>query len=126
MDKSNAQGFSGYTDLYYNQDGKIKKAFVKIYDVDELSKLQLESIVRHELGHALGFRHEHIRSGAPAACPNETLFETDELTDYDPQSVMHYFCGGFGTTELKISELDKVGSQQLYGQSFDTFNFVSA
>lgn len=82
-------------------------------------------VLRHELGHVLGFRHEHIRSRAPAVCPDEPLGSTIELTDYDPQSVMHYFCGGVGTNELRISELDKIGAQQLYGQSFDRFTFVS-
>lgn len=92
---------------------------------DPTLRFRRVGILVHELGHVLGFRHEHIRSSAPPACPNESLFETVVLTDYDPQSVMHYFCGGVGTTELKISELDKVGAQQLYGQSFDKFNFVS-
>jgi hypothetical protein len=82
-------------------------------------------VLRHELGHVLGFRHEHIRSNAPAICPNESLGNTIELTNYDPQSVMHYFCGGVGTNELRISEIDKIGAQQLYGQSFDKFTFVS-
>lgn len=82
-------------------------------------------VLRHELGHVLGFRHEHIRSNAPAVCPDEPLGNTIELTNYDPQSVMHYFCGGVGTNELRISEIDKIGAQQLYGQSFDQFTFVS-
>lgn len=81
-------------------------------------------VLRHELGHVLGFRHEHIRSGAPAVCPNEPDDDTIDLTQYDPQSVMHYFCGGVGTAELTISALDKIGSQQLYGQPFDVFQFV--
>ena len=57
MDKSNVHGFNGYTNLFYDENGKIQKAFVKIYNVDELNKLELESIVRHELGHALGLGH---------------------------------------------------------------------
>lgn len=73
-------------------------------------------VLRHELGHTLGFLHEHIRSGAPAKCPNENLSEALELTDYDPKSVMHYFCGGVGTKELELSENDKIGAQLLYGE----------
>ena len=38
-------------------------------------------VLRHELGHVLGFRHEHIRSGAPPGCPGESLFDTIELTN---------------------------------------------
>lgn len=72
-------------------------------------------VLRHELGHVLGFRHEHIRSGAPAVCPDESTVETVDLTDYDPQSCMHYFCGGVGSRELAISPLDRDGAQRVYG-----------
>lgn len=72
-------------------------------------------VLRHELGHVLGFRHEHIRSGAPPVCPNEPLDHTIDLTEYDPQSVMHYFCGNIGNPELAITEIDRRGSQLLYG-----------
>jgi len=81
-------------------------------------------VLRHELGHVLGFRHEHIRSDAPAACPDEELFGTTPLTAYDPQSVMHYFCGDVGSAELAVTEVDKLGSQKLYGPPFDQFSFV--
>ncbi len=82
-------------------------------------------VLRHELGHVLGFRHEHIRSGAPPACPKEDLFETLDLTQYDPRSVMHYFCGGVGTRELRITDIDRAGAQRLYGPPFGSFAFVS-
>lgn len=72
-------------------------------------------VLRHELGHVLGFRHEHIRNEAPPVCPNESLWDTQVLTLYDPTSVMHYFCGGVGSNELKISALDRKGAQQVYG-----------
>jgi hypothetical protein len=72
-------------------------------------------VLRHELGHALGFRHEHIRSQAPPLCPHEDLEGTINLTDYDPQSVMHYFCGGVGSRDLAITSLDRVGAQVVYG-----------
>lgn len=81
-------------------------------------------VLRHELGHSLGFRHEHIRSGAPPACPDEDLWGTIDLTQYDPQSVMHYFCGGAGSRDLAITELDRMGSQKLYGPPFGAFTFV--
>ncbi|HEX8621419.1 MAG TPA: matrixin family metalloprotease [Allosphingosinicella sp.] len=72
-------------------------------------------VFRHELGHVLGFRHEHIRAEAPADCPDEPLFDTKNLGKYDPQSVMHYFCGEVGSSDLRISDLDRNGSQQVYG-----------
>ncbi len=72
-------------------------------------------VFRHELGHVLGFRHEHIRNDAPPVCPNEQLWDTQVLTKYDPQSVMHYFCGGAGSHNLAITDLDRRGAQQVYG-----------
>lgn len=90
-----------------------------------LTSFDRVGVLRHELGHVLGFRHEHIRSGAPAACSNEDLTDTIDLTDYDPQSVMHYFCGGVGSQELRITTVDRDGAQRLYGLPFEQFLFVS-
>jgi hypothetical protein len=81
-------------------------------------------VLRHELGHVLGFRHEHIRTGAPAICPHEDTTGTIDLTDYDPRSVMHYFCGGVGSKTLEITEIDRIGAQQLYGPSLSAFQQV--
>jgi hypothetical protein len=81
-------------------------------------------VLRHELGHVIGLRHEHIRSGAPPVCPDESTVDTFPFTDYDPKSVMHYFCGGVGTRELAISDIDKVGILKLYGPPLESFSFV--
>jgi Dual-action HEIGH metallo-peptidase len=73
-------------------------------------------VLRHELGHVIGFRHEHIRSEAPPACFTGELpdAQTLPLTEYNPTSVMHYFCGGVGDVNLRISSLDRVGSRIVY------------
>lgn len=81
-------------------------------------------VLRHELGHVLGFRHEHIRTGAPPDCPDEETTNTIDLTQYDPRSVMHYFCGELGSRTLEITELDKEGAQKVYGMPLDSFEFV--
>jgi hypothetical protein len=72
-------------------------------------------VLRHELGHVLGFRHEHIRSEAPPVCRGEDPEGTINLTDYSPDSVMHYFCGGVGSKELSITQTDRIGAQVVYG-----------
>lgn len=89
-----------------------------------LGNLQFDrtGVLRHELGHVLGFRHEHIRSGAPPECPGEGGAPLN-LTDYDPQSVMHYFCGGVGSLQLSITDLDRMGSQLVYGQPHKRVRF---
>jgi len=73
-------------------------------------------VLRHELGHVIGFRHEHIRSEAPPACFTGEIPDTQTLplTEYNPTSVMHYFCGGVGDINLGISDLDRIGALIVY------------
>jgi len=92
------------------------------YFADSPGGFDKVGVLRHELGHVLGFRHEHIRSQAPAVCPDEN--PGLDLTAYDPKSVMHYFCGGVGSRLLAITELDTFGSQRLYGPSFNDVEFT--
>lgn len=74
-------------------------------------------VLRHELGHMLGWRHEMIRSEAPMVCQGEPILEAIPVTAYDPQSVMHYFCGGAGNLQLTITLTDREGARLIYGPS---------
>ncbi|NVJ07236.1 pre-peptidase C-terminal domain-containing protein [Myxococcus sp. AM001] len=73
----------------------------------------LEGITRHELGHVLGFRHEHTRP------ESGTCFEDSNwraLTTYDGASVMHYpQCNGTQNGDLVLTTKDVQGIQALYG-----------
>jgi len=80
-------------------------------------------VLRHELGHVLGFRHEHIRSEAPAVCPDEDIDNILPLTPFDPQSVMHYFCGGAGSTDLGFTTKDEEGALIVYGPPHSRFAY---
>ena len=69
-------------------------------------------ILGHELGHTLGFRHEHTRPEAG------TCFEDNNwrpLTPYDSASIMHYpQCNG-GSSDLEFQASDGDGVRALYG-----------
>lgn len=79
-------------------------------------QLNLTGILRHELGHVLGFRHEHTRPESQAT----SCFEDNNwivLTSYDSKSVMHYpQCNGTGGWGLNITASDIAGAQSVYGK----------
>ena len=70
------------------------------------------NIMGHELGHVLGFRHEHTRPEAG------TCFEDNNwrpLTPYDSASIMHYpQCNGT-SNDLSMTASDIAGVRALYG-----------
>ncbi|MCH9672534.1 MAG: matrixin family metalloprotease [Gammaproteobacteria bacterium] len=75
--------------------------------------LSLVGILRHELGHTLGFRHEHTRPES-GTCFEDANWEP--LTTYDAFSVMHYpQCNGQGDWSLDLTAKDKSGVACLYG-----------
>jgi serralysin len=79
--------------------------------------------MKHELGHMLGFRHEHVwGNGGAGGCTSETATDSfvdlgfRRLTNYDQASVMHYpgICGK-PNVDFAISALDGEGARQVYG-----------
>jgi len=72
----------------------------------------LANVMGHELGHTLGFRHEHTRPEAG------TCFEDNNwrpLTPYDASSIMHYpQCNG-SSSDLDWTTKDAQGASAIYG-----------
>ncbi|PTL80832.1 M57 family metalloprotease [Vitiosangium sp. GDMCC 1.1324] len=71
-----------------------------------------QGILRHELGHTLGFRHEHIWTG----CTTETSADARLLTStYDSNSVMFYpQCRASGTGGYRQTANDFAAALTLY------------
>lgn len=83
------------------------------FGLDPNGKLTLTGILRHELGHTLGFRHEHTRPES-GKCFEDNNWRP--LNDYDPFSVMHYpQCNGLGDWSLTLTAKDMNGAACLYG-----------
>jgi hypothetical protein len=83
------------------------------------SIVPMAGILRHELGHVLGFVHEHIRPEAsPTGDCGEIAFWRG-VTSYDPSSVMHYMQCGPSTVSASypLSPQDEQGIALVYGDS---------
>ena len=95
---SDADSYSGITKTIV--DGKqILKAFITIYDSDKLTDDQIESIVRHEFGHALGLPN--------TSNPVDLMHDTIKINSY-------------------ISECDIDALKKLYDDSKPTEDFCSS
>ena len=83
------------------------------FNLNPDDKLQLTGILRHELGHTLGFRHEDTRQEAGKCFEDKDWLP---LTSYDALSVMHYpECNGLGDWSLGLTDKDVLGAACMYG-----------
>jgi hypothetical protein len=88
---------------------------IKLYQLFR-SQFNSVSVLRHEIGHSLGFRHEHIWF------PNNPTGEDTEgaklVTAKDKNSIMNYNKIWNDTSahkQTELSKLDKVGCRLMYG-----------
>jgi len=93
------------------------------FNVPSDSAITVHNVLVHELGHALGFRHEHVHAAimdipfeAWFNCLLEGFIDSNYrlVGEYDKDSTMHYpQCGG--TSDLSLSANDATVMEQLYG-----------
>ena len=77
--------------------------------------VSVRGVLRHELGHTLGLRHEHVRNpNVNARCFEGTRWRG--VTAYDTNSMMHYkSCpGSTNSGDLVVTSLDAAGLAELY------------
>lgn len=80
-----------------------------------------EGIFRHEIGHVLGYRHEHARSPALGCLILTRKQERNSweaipgFDDVDIASAMHYPCAGMGTKTFELTDLDRAAHKVMYG-----------
>jgi hypothetical protein len=99
--------------FFPNQSRSSRNVLVDSSSFGNLGAWTLDGIMRHELGHTLGFRHEHTRSNA-GTCFEDTNFRP--LTEYDSTRSMHYpQCNGTNQGDLVLTDKDKTGIASVYG-----------
>lgn len=98
--------------FFPNYSRKQRELKVDCTSFSNISPWTLAGVLRHELGHTIGLRHEHTRPEAG------TCFEDNSwaaLTAYDSASVMHYpQCNGTQKGDLVLTNLDRQGASILY------------
>ena len=100
---------SAFFPNYPRRSREVKVDCTSFGNIDPWS---LAGVMRHELGHTIGLRHEHTRP------ESGTCFEDNNwqaLTAYDSESVMHYpQCNGTQDGDLVLTNLDRAGASALY------------
>ena len=80
---------------------------------------KVQAYLRHELGHMLGFRHEHLRNTTKWECKEIGGPAYEAVTASDNSSVMHYLDNScvftFQIRLGRLSEKDRQGATAVYG-----------
>ncbi len=95
---------------------ELERRYVDVSPQAGISRIGRVGILRHELGHVLGYRHEQLDRSS--GCFRAESGDWERMTEYDPRSVMHYPCGNAaGENErLTLSPLDRAGHRETYSE----------
>jgi hypothetical protein len=87
--------------------------------IERYKERTFAGVLRHEIGHMLGFKHEHInKPGTPCSEPKDPRWRP--LTEHNTPSVMHYRsiksdgCWNSATTDYTLTTLDSAGVRCVY------------
>ncbi|WP_224247415.1 M57 family metalloprotease [Hyalangium gracile] len=98
--------------FFPNSSRRSRNVLIAGSSFGNISPWTLTGVLRHELGHTLGFRHEHTRVSS-TGCYEDAQWRG--LTPYDSGSVMHYpQCNGSNNGDLSLTNSDKSGAAALY------------
>ena len=107
--------------FFPNEKRELRTIYFSARALSTAGLFPLPGLAKHEVGHVLGFGHEHMRYDGPRTCGYSSSLRP--VTAYDSASVMHYHdCGGTGPypsgsplNNLELTTLDKQGAAQVYG-----------
>jgi len=85
-----SDGYAGYTKSIVDGN-EILKSYITIYDTKNLSKSQLSTIVRHEMGHALGLAHSTAPEDLMAP---EITTHFPYISECDVSAIVSLYDGG--------------------------------
>ena len=78
------------------------------------SSAEFVGLIRHELGHVLGFRHEFLN---PQSSCSESVKGGRMLTSFDQNSIMNYdFCDN-SRSRIYLTASDKIGARSVYSDN---------
>eukprot|EP00164_Ancoracysta_twista_P006624 GFYU01009253.1.p1 GENE.GFYU01009253.1~~GFYU01009253.1.p1 ORF type:complete len:753 (-),score=25.94 GFYU01009253.1:1456-3714(-) len=109
----------------FSPKGREENRILQLNDAAALDFVRVRAVLIHEIGHIVGFRHEHLSAPKdvllPEYCREETTQHLRRLSPYDAHSVMAYpGCGGTQSWQsftFDLSRGDVAGCQTIYGNS---------